>query len=180
MQKSGKNKQLSKYFPLTLTQLEHQAKLDVFFADDIITTKNMKNVLTFFEQQLPGVLETKCFNPQSLPFRVEILKTELAHLFEHVILVLLCQAKTARGETGAVFRGETNWDWEVTPKGLFTILLSVNQKDAALLEEVLPKASELIDTFLAQGGIRPEKNPSRQAYLPTWSESGDSHFTTVV
>lgn len=182
MQKSGKNvaaklshqNQLSKYFPLSLKQLDDQAELKVFFDDHIITTQNMKNVVSFFEEQLPSVLETKCFNEQHLPFRVEIIKTELAHLFEHIILVLLCQAKAARGGKDITFSGETNWDWEVTPKGLFTISLSVKKHDAGLLQEVLPQASQLIDTFLATVGVEPQKNPSRQAYLPTWFECDDS------
>jgi hypothetical protein len=177
---------LSEFFPLTLDQQTHQAELHMVLEDRCLSTKDMKNVVGFFEKHLPDVLHTKCFNDHKLPFCKEILKTELAHLFEHVILVLLCQAKRKLGYKYSTYKGETIWDWEKNPKGMFSITISVKQKEADILLDVLPKAIELIDQFLKAAGIKPEQHPNRQGLLPTWvgSEglpaSVEKHYLATV
>lgn len=119
--------------------------MSVRVPEELVATDVLPHTLTFLETHCSSVLCTKCFNPGKLSFREEVTDTELAHLFEHIILDLLVQVKVNLGAEDACFSGETRWDWRIDPVGTFEIELGVPKKDQYLLDLVLPRAIELIE-----------------------------------
>ncbi|MES2460709.1 MAG: hypothetical protein V4671_08990 [Armatimonadota bacterium] len=64
----------------------------------------------------PTLARHKCENGLGLSFRQECRRTEIPHLFEHLIIELQSQAQPAE-----VLRGETEWNWIVDPRGRFHV-----------------------------------------------------------
>ena len=64
----------------------------------------------------PTLARHKCDNGLGLTFRQECRKTEIPHLFEHLIIELQSQAQPAE-----VLRGETEWNWSIDPRGRFHV-----------------------------------------------------------
>lgn len=153
------------HFQVQCQQRTTTARLETRFDVEAITTRDMPFVVPFLRQTLPEVLDTKCFNPKKLPFIKEVANTEVAHLFEHVILSLLCNEKCRSGVTGAHFRGETRWNWYKYPRGTFQIDLSVTEKESSLLQTVLPRAIEIVDGLLEMKLVM-NTTKDRQVTLP--------------
>ena len=67
---------------------------------------------------LPRMRRHTCFNESGSTFCQECRNTEIAHLFEHIIIELQLQAQQ---EPTDVLRGETEWNWHVDPKGHYRV-----------------------------------------------------------
>lgn len=100
------------------------------------------------QRHLPTVLLTKCFNDDDLPFSVEVKRTEIGHLFEHILLEYLCQLKIAKGAQRAVFSGRTSWNWIKDPRGKFHIHLTCGSRDADILPPALEKTINLMKIIM--------------------------------
>ncbi len=126
--------------------------MDVVVPEKFATTLAFPHTLTFLETNCHSVLHTKCFNDHNLPFKEEVKDTELAHLFEHIILDSLVHAKVEAGSERAKFRGVTKWNWIDNPVGTFEVELYVPKNDQHLLELVLPRAIKLMEDLIAGHG----------------------------
>lgn len=113
-----------------------------------LTTASLPHTSTVLKLYLPHVLETECFNDEQLPFALEVKRTELGHLFEHILLEYLCEFKIAKGHKEAVFAGRTRWNWLKDPRGRFHIYLNCGQKDADILQPAVEKTIELMKRIL--------------------------------
>lgn len=67
---------------------------------------------------LPRMRRHTCINENGNTFCQECRETEIAHLFEHIIIELQLQAQQ---EPSDILRGETEWDWHVDPKGRYRV-----------------------------------------------------------
>src|SRR5476649_2845544 len=65
---------------------------------------------------LPEMADHTCHNDDGVSFRDECRRTEIPHLFEHLVLEL-----QGRAENVGLLRGETEWDWRIDPRGFFTV-----------------------------------------------------------
>ncbi|MBC7807273.1 MAG: hypothetical protein H7145_14120 [Akkermansiaceae bacterium] len=72
---------------------------------------------------LPSMATHTCHNDDGVPFRKECQRTEIPHLFEHLVLELQSQAQTA-----TVLRGDTEWNWRETPRGFFTVTVDYDNE----------------------------------------------------
>lgn len=111
-------------------------------------TIEMRDTHMLLKEFLPGVLKSKCFNDKNLPFTKEVKNTELAHLFEHMLLEELCQLKIASGATEAMFAGRTSWNWEIEPRGVFHIILDTGSESSDILPQALEKTIYLFTMIL--------------------------------
>ena len=82
----------------------------------------------------------KCENGLGLTFRQECRRTEIPHLFEHLIIELQSQAQPAE-----VLRGETEWNWTVDPRGRFHV--QVDYENELLAIGAIRLAERLINSL---------------------------------
>lgn len=113
-----------------------------------VHTGTMEHTLPILKEILPTILQSTCFNEGNIPFRVEVLRTELGHLFEHILLEYLCQLKLQKGSKEAIFSGTTDWNWNKHPRGTFKITISVGKYDRDIFPEAFQKASELFTLII--------------------------------
>lgn len=86
---------------------------------------------------LPSMATHTCHNDDGVPFRKECQRTEIPHLFEHLVLELQSQAQPA-----TVLRGDTEWNWRETPRGFFTV--SVDYDNELLVIGAVKLAERMI------------------------------------
>lgn len=113
-----------------------------------LTTNQYPLTSRIIKKNLPTVLLTECFNSEGLTFAKEIKKTEIAHLFEHILLENLCLKKIAAGFSSASFSGRTHWNWIKYPKGSFFISISIEKTDLKFLPEALQSSINLLEVIL--------------------------------
>lgn len=139
---------LENYFSLFIEQNISSTKIKMFLLKDPINTSDIPHTFETLQYFLPNVLTTECFNDQNLPFYQEVKKTEIGHLFEHILLEYLCQLKITKGFKSAVFYGRTKWNWDHDPRGLFHININCSLKDADILPLALDKSIKLTKIIL--------------------------------
>jgi len=74
-------------------------------------------------------------NRRGLTFEEELKETEMGHVFEHVILAVLALR-------GAATRGQTTWNWQRDPIGMFQVTIGTGKK--LLVKEALVIAQAII------------------------------------
>lgn len=95
----------------------HRIKLMVQMPDpDRFLTSQVPHLPKMLFRMFPRMAMHKCENGLGLSFRQECRKTEIPHLFEHLIIELQSQAQPSE-----VLRGETVWNWTVDPRGHFHV-----------------------------------------------------------
>jgi len=102
----------------------------------------------FLEKNLPGILKNKCFNYENLPFQKEVEKTEIGHLFEHMVLENLCRERVVRGEKNSVFNGSTKWNWKKENRGTFHITIDIGFSEKKILKNALSNTISLMDKLM--------------------------------
>lgn len=114
----------------------------------VVNTRNIPTVYPALKKLLPSVLVSKCFNDENLPFSLEVKATEIGHLFEHILLEYLCQARIQQGADKAIYSGSTSWNWHRDPRGTFHIVITSGIKDSEIFEEALIKTIQLTKFLL--------------------------------
>lgn len=135
----------------------------------LVNTSDIPQTLTFLKENYPSVLRTQCFNDQNLPFAIEVEKTEIGHLFEHILIDNLCALKIKSGANSAVFNGTTSWNWKETPYGSFEIWIDIGRKDQSLLIEGLKQTIELTKKLMT---------PAFQTLVDSSRDSNNLRVTT--
>ena len=148
-------------FSIAIQQCSSSTKIKMMVHNGQINTRNIPSIINILERHLPNVLVTECFNDENLPFSVEVKKTEVGHLFEHILLEYLCQMKINKGYTTATYEGRTRWNWQRDPKGTFHIRLSCGSRDADILPQALDKTISLMKLIL-------QYNQNRLSPLPRY------------
>ena len=113
-----------------------------------LTTKQLPHTQALLQKQLPSIFSCTCFNDYHLPFSKELVKTELGHLFEHILLEYLCMIKLTFGHESAEFSGRTFWNWIHEKRGTFHIDITKQQKDDSFLPPALEQAVFLFNSLL--------------------------------
>ena len=75
----------------------------------------------------------------------EVRKTEMGHLFEHILLEYLCMEKMEEGATDVVYNGVTWWDWQKEQEGSFHIQVDCGLADNITLAKALGKTILLVE-----------------------------------
>lgn len=135
-------------FSLFIQQNTSCAIIKMLLLKDPINTAEIPYTFDILEYFLPSVLTTECFNDQNLPFCQEVKKTEIGHLFEHILLEYMCQLKINKGCKSATYAGRTKWNWERDPRGVFHIRINCTHKDADIFPLALNKSILLMRTIL--------------------------------
>lgn len=140
-----------------------------------VSTKDMPWTYTILERHLPSILRSTCFNEEKLPFSTEVRRTEIGHLFEHILLEYLCQEKLLKGFDKAVFSGNTQWNWKRDPRGMFHIYINMHYSDTDIFPPALEKTIDLAKIIL-----RNEVKRSYQSSYSLLSESDNTRMPSLL
>lgn len=138
----------SPLFQLSLKHRIQTLKIVMHCNTPYLTTNFLSKTSKILQKELPTVLLTECFNAEGLPFAKEVKKTEIAHLFEHILLEYLCLEKISNGFSSASFSGRTHWNWIKYPKGSFFISITIEKTDLKFLPVSLDKSIKLLEKIL--------------------------------
>lgn len=136
------------YYSLLIKQQSFRTEITMSLFTSFYHTNSMPNTFEELHENLPGVLRSKCFNEDNLPFATEVLNTEIGHLFEHILLEYLCSTKISKGAKRALFRGLTSWNWRKDTKGTFHITIYMNPEDLEIFSLALNKTVILMNLIL--------------------------------
>lgn len=117
-----------------------------------------RNILKLY---LPTILKSICYNEEQLPFYKEVSKTEIGHLFEHILLEYLCIVKLENGYDSVCYEGVTDWNWLRDPKGTFHITIKATNEELDILSVALDRSMILINAILSK-----EENISLRLQMP--------------
>ncbi|HXS15033.1 MAG TPA: hypothetical protein VN711_02805 [Candidatus Saccharimonadales bacterium] len=138
------------------------------FTSDMHTGK-LSKTRPMLKKLLPTILESTCFNEGNKPFSEEVLRTEIGHLFEHILLEYLCQAKLADGHEEASFSGTTDWNWNTDPQGTFWITISLEEHDYEYVEMAMEKTQALMHAILDHHHLVPQVYMNHSAFFASTS-----------
>lgn len=133
-------------FSFTLKQHSAKIKLHMKFPGSYVTTRALPHTYTFLKKHVPSILKCQCFNEEGLPFSEEVKHTEIAHLFEHILLDQLCQVKSQ--DVDAEYSGQTEWNWNKEPVGNFKVIVGCAKTEEKYLAIALNKTIALMEKLL--------------------------------
>lgn len=135
-----------KYFSIYITPKDSGIYIRMDMQLPHINTTTIPATFRILSQDLPGIYKHRCFNPSHLPFAKEVLRTEVGHLFEHILLEYLCELNNKYTDIKTTFRGETSWDWGKDKRGTFHIY--INTQEEELFKEALERTINLMNKVL--------------------------------
>lgn len=139
----------SENFSLSIKRREKDTKLIMKMQGAIINTRELPQTYGILKKLLPSVLQSTCYNDDNIPFRKEVMQTEIGHLFEHILIEYLCLLKMDNGYENVEFSGVTKWNWIIYPKGTFHITISAGLGDTLYLAEAMTKSISLINLVMS-------------------------------
>lgn len=138
----------SSLFQLTLYKSGKTSSITMQMNIPVFNTLAIPQTRGLLNQHLPTIYEHKCFNDQKLPFSKEVLRTEIGHLFEHVLIEYLYQLSISSGNLKITLSGETSWDWTKQSKGIFNITINHPNFTSDQLRMALSQAITLTEQIL--------------------------------
>lgn len=150
----------SDHFSLRLKHAKNKTKLIMDIKNNIINTYELPHTVSILKNELPSIFESTCYNDFKYPFYKEVLRTEIGHLFEHILIENFCIIKLNYGFNDAEYTGVTKWNWYIYPKGSFHITISAGLKDIKFLSEAMSKSIALITQILASNNQLENINPA--------------------
>lgn len=115
----------------------------------IYSTAALPQTVLLLQRDLPGIFSTDCFNNENLPFRLEVENTELAHLFEHILLENLCSGLVQCSDKKVVVNGVTTWNWKIEPMGTYHIQIDSGVMQKEIFSSALQKSTELFNQIIS-------------------------------
>lgn len=135
-------------FSLQLAPGNQDTEITMSLKTSEVTTSDLPETVSLLENHLPSIFYSKCYNPENLPFAIEVMQTEVGHLFEHILLEYLSEESIAIYRNRVIFKGETTWNWQKENRGIFRINLSVGGKDINIFVNALEKSILLLNEIL--------------------------------
>lgn len=127
-----------------------KAALIMHVPHTLLTTSLLPKTSEILTSVAPRVLTSKCFNNKNIPFCEEVKNTEIAHLFEHMLLEYLCQERINSGRKSARFSGWTSWNWKKDARGIFHVEITGTMMKEEGFVRAYSRAILLFETILAR------------------------------
>lgn len=147
------NKVLNSHFSLKFNFGQNRTVINMELFTPFFDTQNLPLTYSILKKRLPRILHSKCFNENNLPFSKEVRRTELGHLFEHILLEYICELKRLNGELNPIHNGLTSWNWEKKSIGTFKITLDAGRKDEVIFRQALQKSVVLMAEIFTKSPI---------------------------
>lgn len=140
----------SSFFSFKLKQANKNIQLKMKFPDRMTNTRSLPHTVRFLRKNVPSILKCQCFNDDGLPFSEEVKHTEIAHLFEHILLDQLCREKAR--QVDAEYSGKTEWDWQKHPVGSFKVTVESRKSEQHYLAVALNRTIKLMEELYVDSG----------------------------
>lgn len=144
----------NKLFTLRILQSKSDTIIKMLVLTSTINTSKLPHTSEMLGNILPSIFTHLCFNNQNSPFREEVKKTEIGHLFEHILLEYLSQLKNTKEGERFVVEGKTRWDWQTEKVGIFHIKVNVGISDDKILFQALEKSISLLKQIIRPGKVK--------------------------
>lgn len=141
----------NEHFELNIFPLADSTKIRMEVLGDILTTKDIPHTYKLLSLHLPSIFRSKCFNENNYPFVREVKKTEIGHLFEHILLEYLSVVKRNAGYTNTIHNGLTTWNWQEERCGVFHIDIDICGQESGLLRLALQNTISLTTKIMEHG-----------------------------
>ncbi len=135
-------------FYLTINQEINSSYIVMGLYTPIVNTRYLPQTTAILKRLCPSVLLTKCFNEDNLPFAKEVKKTEIGHLFEHLLLEFICLEKIKGGQGTVAHNGRTDWNWVEDIEGVFHIYVDSGWADEPYFSRALEKTMSVVEQIL--------------------------------
>lgn len=135
-------------FSLKIRRSKKATYISMHIFGNHVHTGSMPHTTELLKEFLPTIFYAQCFNEKHIPFQKEVMRTELGHLFEHILLEYLCILKLQKGYTEASFSGQTDWNWDKDPRGLFRIKITAGNDDWDIFPLALRQAKQLFEQIV--------------------------------
>jgi hypothetical protein len=133
------------FFSLVISKQKKHIQITMESLTSLLNTQDVPNITGIIKRYIPQVLFSDCFNYENLPFSQEMKKTEIAHMFEHILLAVLCMKQCQNGNTSAVYDGVTFWNWMKEKKGIFHITITLLGEDDMLFQQALQESIVILE-----------------------------------
>jgi hypothetical protein len=110
-----------------------------------VRTGEFPQTLSILREIVPTVLQTRCHNDLHLPFKKEVIDTEFGHLFEHLIIDYLSRDHLKFSRPRSCYRGVTEWNWKLDPRGTFHITISAGKKERKRMYDAIAVSYSIIE-----------------------------------
>lgn len=147
------------FFSLIIFQQTEKTYFKMCMLSPTVNTAVIPQTHEILSQVLPNIHISKCFNDNDLSFSQEVKRTEIGHLFEHILLEYIYELKVAKGNAHVVVKGETSWNWKRDPHGTFHIIINIGVKDASILPFALKKSIALLEKILSHDPLYKTLSP---------------------
>lgn len=114
-----------------------------------LSTKNLTRTNHILKSELPTIYSNRCYNQDNLSFFEEVKNTEIAHLFEHILMEKIFQSLNPSSSSDDSIAGKTSWNWEKEPIGKFHIQLQPINLARKDLFDCLSQSIQLTDKILS-------------------------------
>ena len=143
---------------------EDGVTIDLNVLGEVLNTRQIPNIYPLLFTILPSILRNRCFNDENLPFCEEVGRTELGHLFEHILLEYMCILKS-RKTKNVSFSGKTYWEKSEAPAKNFTIKISCSLSDIPFFLKSLDQSVKAMNLILSGGSYNlPYATPSQREF----------------
>lgn len=136
-------------FDISVQHKEHETHLIMSVHTPVVNTRLLPETRFILHEYVPTVFDSKCFNEKNLSFLEESAKTEIGHLFEHILLEYLCLLKNEKGYTNTVHNGVTSWNWVKDKRGTFYITIDSGAGDRDIFYAALQMSINVMNKILS-------------------------------
>lgn len=127
---------------------KHGTVIEMTVKNGFLKTGLFPMTRTILLARVPEVLETQCFNDEQLAFYDEVVDTEIAHLFEHLVLEYICQLKIMAGYKSADHCGRTYWNTQ-SDNGIFRVKIDACFRDRDFVVAAVAQSVKIIEEIFA-------------------------------
>ncbi len=149
MQNNIDIKLATQHFSVRAKLNNKQTKMHFRIRSNKVSTASFPKTVEILKKVYPEVLRTNCYNEQGLPFEKEVMNTELAHLFEHILIQKLAYKRYERSGIDKQYSGETEWCCDEDPAKSYSINLNANTEDIDVFPEALTESTKLVNAIMA-------------------------------
>lgn len=155
---NGSHSYYATQFSLAWKQEKNTVRL--FYKSDRshLTTQTLPNTVWLLSYYLPAIVNHKCINDENLPFISEAANTEIAHLFEHILIECICREYSKLGDKSVVAKGVTRWHSTRFYEGEFYIDIEVSNLSETIFAIAMERATTIMEKVLASGSAEQPVN----------------------
>ena len=139
---------ITRPYSLVVNHQKDKVHLEMRCNFSLTNTSRFVDIGFFIKSFVPSVFKTRCFNKTNLPFKKEVLHTELGHFFEHILLDQLC-ALTVEQRKNLRYRGLTKWNWTKEKKGIFHIYIDCRFLDKYSFNTALKNSKFIFNKLIS-------------------------------